>query len=313
MLSICGLGIGDDLLDRLVGVVHPLQHLQPRSLRRVDQLEELQRVRRLGDGDRLAPCRRRLRPRRSTGCRPCRRGWSCCPACAYTSTWTSSERMNLMKSTASSTRSEPFGTVTMSPPANDAVWPVSRPGRSVTPRSMSGFCCLASTTLKLPVPMIPTLPDPNTSANVLAVLRLSGRVDQTLLVHRARPLQHRRDVLADQRLVAALGRLDRAARRPDHRGEGEDVAPRAVARQVVPVVAVAEGVDLAPPCHAARCRLVGGCSGSRPACSNKPLFQNRTETSAIQRHAVQPASQVATARCPSEIVLERRVARRSDR
>ncbi len=31
---------------------------------------------------------------------------------------------------------------------------------------MSGFCSLARTTLKLPVPMIPTLPDPNTSAKV---------------------------------------------------------------------------------------------------------------------------------------------------
>ena len=31
---------------------------------------------------------------------------------------------------------------------------------------MSGFCSLASTTLKLPVPMMPTLPEPNTSAKV---------------------------------------------------------------------------------------------------------------------------------------------------
>ena len=71
-----------------------------------------------------------------------------------------------MNSTASSSRSEPFGTVTMSPPAKEAVWPDSSPGSRATLRSMSGFCCFARNTLKLPVPMIPVLPEPKTLAKV---------------------------------------------------------------------------------------------------------------------------------------------------
>ena len=46
-----------------------------------------------------------------------------------------------MKSIASSTRFEPFGIVTMSPPAKEAVWPFSKPGSKVTPTSsnIGGF------------------------------------------------------------------------------------------------------------------------------------------------------------------------------
>ncbi len=47
------LGVGDDLVEIVVGVVGALQHLQPRPLRRVDLLEEGQRVGRLPDRQRL--------------------------------------------------------------------------------------------------------------------------------------------------------------------------------------------------------------------------------------------------------------------
>ena len=43
-----------------------------------------------------------------------------------------------MKSTASSTRSLPFGTTTRSPPMNEAAEPGSTPGSSVMPNSMVG-------------------------------------------------------------------------------------------------------------------------------------------------------------------------------
>ena len=65
-----------------------------------------------------------------------------------------------MKSTASSTRLLPLGMVTMSPPAKEATWPLSTPGSSATPKSISGFCSLASVMLKLPVPIMPILPEP---------------------------------------------------------------------------------------------------------------------------------------------------------
>ena len=38
-------------------------------------------------------------------------------------------------------------------------------------------------------------------------------------------LEHRRDAVADERLVAALGRLDRAARRPDQRANVKMLQP----------------------------------------------------------------------------------------
>ena len=72
----------------------------------------------------------------------------------------------------------------------------------------------------------------------LAVLRLGGRVDLAFLVHHAGPFERLGDGVADERLVTALGGLDLSAGRPDHRSEREDVAPGAVARQVVAVVAV---------------------------------------------------------------------------
>ena len=66
-----------------------------------------------------------------------------------------------MKSTASSTRLMPFGTTTRSPPMNEAAEPGFTPGSSAMPNFMVGFCSRRSVMLKLPVPIMPTLPEPN--------------------------------------------------------------------------------------------------------------------------------------------------------
>ncbi len=100
----------------------------------------------------------------------------------------------------------------------------------------SGFWLLGrGVRLKLPVPIMPTLPEPNCRGKVSPFSALVGRIDQAFLVHHAGPFEHLGDVVADQRLVAGIERLDLAARGPDQRAEGEDVAAGAVAREVVAV------------------------------------------------------------------------------
>jgi hypothetical protein len=71
-----------------------------------------------------------------------------------------------MKLTASSTRLLPLGTTTRSPPMNEAAELGAIPGSRAMPKSIFGFCWRARVMLKLPVPIMPTLPDPNCRWNV---------------------------------------------------------------------------------------------------------------------------------------------------
>ena len=147
------------------------------------------------------------------------------------------------------------------------------PGSRLMPNSngWSFIWSRASTMLKLPVPIMPSLPVPNCSAKVAPVSAraLSG----TLLGrdHVARPLVHLLDAVADERLVAALVGLDRGTGRPHQRADGEDVAAGAVAGQVVAGDAVTERVILSAYVRTSA-RLVGGLFGSSPAFVNRSLL-----------------------------------------
>ena len=193
-----------------------------------------------------------------------------------------------MKSTASSTRLEPFGMVTMSPPANEATWPLSTPGSSAMPKSMSGFCSLTSVMLKLPVPIMPTLPEPNCRWKVSPVSARASSCTLPALYHVARPFQHLLDAVALQRLAVGGLRLDRAAGRPDQRAEGEDVAAGAGARQEVAVHVAAERGDLVGvfvDLGEARRRLLRVEAGL----AEQVLVPEQRRDVGIERHAVEPA------------------------
>ena len=216
MSFICGLASAMTCLDRIVGVVDPLEHLQPRALRRVDLLEERQRVR--ASGRRPAPWPRPMSGRPGVLLSAMSARVVRLSALAYTSTWALSESRNFMKSTASSTRLVPLRDDDDVATDERGVLPVSTPGSRLMPRSMVGFCCLAQHDVEVAGAHHADLARAELLGERGAVLGLRGRVDRPSCDMVARPLEDRLDVVADERLVTALAWLRSCRRTPTSAG-----------------------------------------------------------------------------------------------
>ena len=177
-------------------------------------------------------------------------------------------QQELHEATASSTRLLPFGMTTRSPPMNEAYLPASMPGSRLMPNSngWSFIWSRASAMLKLPGAHHAELAGAELLGERRAGLGAGAVGDVAGLDHVARPLEHLLDAVADERLVAALAGLDRGAGRPHQRADGEDVAAGAVARQVVALDVAAERGDLVGVRRGSRRGWSAACSGrARPS------------------------------------------------
>ena len=137
----------------------------------------------------------------------------------------------------------PLVTTKLSPPAKDDQ-PPSLPGRKVTPKSISGYCVFERADGEGAGRRDADLAGGEGGEEVGAGVGLRACRHQALLDHRAVEVDRAAQLRAvERRLRAVLGQ-DVAARGPDQRREGEDVAAAASAGEVEALDVAAERVDL---------------------------------------------------------------------